>query len=100
MDDPLHWCVDLNTSREDMGYILRKFDFREDVNIILFNMMRIIPVGKLIHCINYALFDASEKDKFIEKFKIALSKQSGSTLDVEKDVDDPTSGLIGMEENR
>lgn len=97
MDDPLHWCVDLNTTKEDMAFILRKFDLREDISIILFNMMRIIPVGKLIHCINYALFYANEKDLFIEKFKIGLSKQSGSTLDVEKDVDDPASELIGME---
>lgn len=118
LTDEIHWCVELKTTREDMEHVLMPFLRRGDISGIEFqNIMKIskiVPVGRILYCIKYALimckgvsdeerdkfsFKDGSTNKFIEYYKKALSKFSGSTVNI-KDVSKPIpeDELIGVED--
>ena len=116
LPEGLHWCMNLSTTREDMEYILSLYRtsniISDDEMRCMLNFSRIIPVGRIIYCMRYAIamirdksvirrdFDPNmETNSFIGFYKKALGKFSGSIVDVDKDVPKPvpTDDLVGVE---
>lgn len=110
LPEGLHWCIDLTTTRQDMGHILNTYCLQ---NIIshseLQHIMRIsktVPVGRILYCMKYAIamnknIDTNEENNiFIESYKKALSKFSGSTVDIDRDIPNPNpeDDLVGVED--
>lgn len=100
----LHWCMELNTTRQDMEHILKIYQDRniitvnEKVNIL--KICKITPVGRILYCLKYAMAISDKPESFIDNYRKAYSKFSGSTVDVEKDVPKPIpeDDLVGVEE--
>lgn len=120
LSDYQHWCLELPTTREDMVHVLDA-DSRlavADREAIL-NLSKIIPIGRIVYCLKYAwaMHPPSEISaleqysetwghssptsfSFIESYQTALSKFSGSSVEVDKDVPHliAEEDLVGMEE--
>lgn len=146
LPEGLHWCVDLNTTRQDMEHILRPF-----LGIIsqaefqyIMKISKTVPVGRMLYCLRYAIAmtrnepsrvsepklenssmsseasvlrgllnamtinnddskmqsDTFSQNIFIEAYRKALGKFSGSTVDIDKDVPKPIpeDDLVGIED--
>lgn len=111
LPEGLHWCLDLITSRKDMEHIIYPYINNNKITPYeaehIMKLSKIIPIGRLLYCIKYALAISpklSDKldrsDDFLFSYRKALSKFSGSTVDIEKDVPNPIpeDDLIGVED--
>jgi hypothetical protein len=111
LPEGIHWCVDLETTRKDMEYILKPFCdsgvFTPDELQYIMKISKIVSVGRILYCIKYATAMSrcstkklSLNNNFVEFYKTALSKFSESTIDIDKDVPlpDPDNDLIGVDD--
>jgi len=111
--DSIHWCVELTTSRNDMEHILSSYCENKIISAdemkYIMNISKIIPIGKLSHCINYAFSMTKHllrtpshnpsQNVFINEYIKCLTKFSGSLINTEKDIPKPIpdDDLIGVE---
>ena len=120
LPEGLHWCVDLNTTRQDMEHVVKPY---LDHNYIspyeqdsILKMSKTVPIGRILYCLRYALamngtserkeprsealVTDPEPNLFVEAYKKALGRFSGSTVDIDKDVPKPVpeDDLVGVEE--
>lgn len=129
LPEGLHWCLDLITTRSDMEHVLN-FYINTSISLQkershcgyitrfeadqIMKMSKIIPIGRILYCLKYALAVTSRTSiefnesqlltadsvSFLESYKKALSKFSGSTVDVETNVPKPIpeDDLVGVED--
>lgn len=108
----LHWTVELITTRDDMKQILQTRISNFHLIERLLKISRTVPVGRILFCVNYAIAicniaicttaiinNPDEEDDFVEAYRKALSKFSGTVVDVDKNVPLPVveSDLVGLE---
>jgi Cdc6-like AAA superfamily ATPase len=95
----LHWTVELVTTRDDMEAILRTRLKNEALISRLLKISRTVPVGRILFCLNYAEALSVDENSFVEAYRKALSKFSGTVVDVEKNIPLPVtdSDLVGLE---
>lgn len=105
LPEGLHWCLDLATTRKDMEHILTSYIDHSISNYEadqIMKMSKIIPIGRMLYCLRYALAisDNDSRNSFLESYRRALSRFSGSTVDIEKDVPNPVpeDDLVGVED--
>lgn len=107
LPEGLHWCIELTTTRTDMEHVLRPYCTNGILSQTEFdNIMKIsrtVPVGRIIYCLKYALAMTKDETKndnaLIEAYRHALSRFSGSVLNVDRDITNPIpeDELVGME---
>lgn len=108
LPERLHWCVDLTTTRGDMEHVLHPYCSsgvitKSECEQIL-KLSKVVPVGRILFCLRYALAitqgNSERETAFIEAYRKALSRFSGSTVDVDKDIPNPVleDDLIGVED--
>lgn len=127
LPEGLHWCVDLTSTRSDMEHILSPFYSQGRITKpeyqYILKISRTVPIGRMLFCIKYALAMMKprpnmkqvpnitsnynrtqegdlEKNFLIESYRKALSRFSGSTVDIDRDVPKPIpeDDLVGVEE--
>jgi len=111
LPEGLHWCLDLITSRKDMEHIMCPYINNNKITPYeaeqIMKLSKIIPIGRLLYCIKYAsaispkISDKLDRgDSFLLSYRKALSKFSGSTVDIERDVPNPIpeDDLIGVDD--
>ncbi|MEM3062369.1 MAG: AAA family ATPase, partial [Nitrososphaerota archaeon] len=122
LSEDLHWCIDLQTTMEDMEHVLLPFLKRGVISSIeyqkILKITKLVPVGRILYCMKYAIamcgdLGEDERDKyffktpsdgiegniFVETYKKALVRLSGSSVNVDKDVPKPLEDeLVGLED--
>lgn len=101
----IYWSLDLSTTREDMQHVINPYISNNAITTTISDQIlkisKIIPVGRIVFCLNYALAVSSQENdvEFINSYKKALQKFSGSLVEVEKDVPNPVKEyeLIGLD---
>jgi predicted AAA+ superfamily ATPase len=107
LSEGMHWCLDLNTTRQDMEHFLQSYVADGTISVSeseqILKISKTIPVGRIAYCLRYALaiarHDNMTENDFIIAYRKALSRFSGSTVDVDKDIPNPVpeDDLIGVE---
>ena len=115
LPESIYWPITLQTTREDMEHIftpllIAKIVSPQEKDLIL-KLSKTVPVGRILYCIEYAsamnakaedpsrnILPEQHSNLFIESYKKALARFSGSTVDTEKDVPkpNPEDDLIGV----
>ena len=120
LPEGIHWCVDLTTTRCDMEHIIDPYINHPSNGITsyeadqIMKMSKIVTPGRLLYCLRYALAtrvgnlpnsqdvcDQPHIEKsFLDEYRKALSRFSGSSVNIERDVPEPVpeDDLIGVED--
>lgn len=103
LPEGIYWSLDLSTTKLDMEFVMKpyldnKVITDEEIKTIL-KISKIIPVGRLLYCLNYSIATSTHENPLLDQFQFALSKFSGSTVNVEEDVPNViVDDLVGVED--
>lgn len=106
LPEGLHWCINLETTRKDMEHVLNYYIKHNIISLDEYNTIlkisKIVPVGRIIYCLKYAVSMSRDDNTniLIDSYRTALSRFSGSLIDIDKDVPNPVrdNDLIGVDD--
>ncbi|MEM0353951.1 MAG: AAA family ATPase [Thermoplasmata archaeon] len=122
LSEDLHWCIELQTTIEDMEHVLLPYLKRGIISSIeyqkILKITKLVPVGRILNCMKYAIamcrdlseeerdkyffktsIDSIESNIFVETYKNALIRLTGFSVNVEKDVPKPLEDeLVGLDD--